>query len=144
MGLAGIMGGLRTAVSATTTNILLESASFSAHVIAGRARRLGLQTDAATRFERGVDPTGQQRALERATALLLEITGGQPGPCLVQSGSVVTRIPVYLRRTYLARSVETRYRIGRDAGLTVGMVVRPRRRLAFSTAFASTSTTKWI
>ncbi|TFG81197.1 MAG: phenylalanine--tRNA ligase subunit beta, partial [Chromatiales bacterium] len=68
IGLAGIMGGSSTAVSALTTNVLFESAFFSPSAIAGRARRLGLQTDAATRFERGVDPTGQQRALERATA----------------------------------------------------------------------------
>ncbi|MBN8279434.1 MAG: phenylalanine--tRNA ligase subunit beta, partial [Gammaproteobacteria bacterium] len=71
VGLAGIMGGAGTAVSAATANVLFESACFTPGVIAGRARRLGLQTDAATRFERGVDPTGQVRALERATELLL-------------------------------------------------------------------------
>jgi phenylalanyl-tRNA synthetase beta chain len=67
VGIAGIMGGSGTAVCPGTTNVLLESAFFSTAAIAGRARRLGLQTEAATRFERGVDPSGQQRALERAT-----------------------------------------------------------------------------
>ncbi|MDH4022526.1 MAG: phenylalanine--tRNA ligase subunit beta [Gammaproteobacteria bacterium] len=68
IGLAGIMGGSGTAVSADTSSVLLEAAYFTPSIIAGRARRLGLQTDASTRFERGVDPAGQRRALERATA----------------------------------------------------------------------------
>jgi len=55
VGLAGIMGGLRTAVSEETTDVFLESAYFSPDAILGRARRLGLQTDASQRFERGVD-----------------------------------------------------------------------------------------
>ncbi len=102
IGVAGIMGGSSTAVSAQTTNVLFESAFFSPSVIAGRARRLGLQTDAATRFERGVDPTGQQRALERATALLLAIAGGVPAGC--QSAGVGVQPPglVVLRRARLA------------------------------------------
>ena len=78
--LAGIMGGADTAVSADTTDVFLESAFFSPSVMAGRARRFGLHTDASLRFERGVDFTGQVRALERATELLLQITGGAAGP----------------------------------------------------------------
>src|SRR5690606_1273814 len=78
IGMAGIMGGASTAVDDTTTDIFLESAYFSPEVIAGRARRYGLHTDASVRFERGVDPQGQARAVERATRLLLEIAGGQP------------------------------------------------------------------
>ena len=102
IGIAGIMGGSSTAVSALTTNVLFESAYFSPSAIAGRARRLGLQTDAATRFERGVDPTGQQRALERATALLLAIAGGVPASCQSAGAGVQPRGPVALRRTRLA------------------------------------------
>ena len=83
VGLAGIMGGERTAVSATTRDVFLEVAWFAPEAIAGRARRLGLHTDASQRFERGVDPSGQERALERATALLLEIAGGQAGPLVI-------------------------------------------------------------
>ena len=80
VGLAGIMGGRRTAIADATTDVLLESAHFSPQAIAGRARPLGLFTDAAQRFERGVDPTLPSAALERATALLIEIAGGEPGP----------------------------------------------------------------
>jgi len=78
--LAGIMGGEATAVTDSTKDIFLESAFFSPAIMAGRARRFGLHTDASLRFERGVDFTQQIRALERATELLLEIVGGQPGP----------------------------------------------------------------
>ncbi len=106
VGLAGIMGGLRTAIGESTVDVLLESAHFTPAIVSGRARRLGLFTDAAQRFERGVDPTLPQMALERATALLLDIAGGEPGE--VQ----VTRVPptpqegpewVSLRRSRLAR-----------------------------------------
>lgn len=78
--LAGVMGGADSAVGDGTRRILLESAWFSPAVITGRARRLGLATESAHRFERGVDPGLQTLAVERATALLLEIAGGRPGP----------------------------------------------------------------
>lgn len=78
--LAGIMGGLRTAVTEKTTNIFLESAWFSPLYIAGRARQYGLFTDAAQRYERGVDPTLQQKALTRAVNLIQSICGGDVGP----------------------------------------------------------------
>ena len=80
VGIAGVMGGQRTAVEKNTTDIFLEAAFFTPEVIAGRARRYGLQTDASLRFERGVDSRQQGRAIERATAFLLEITGGDAGP----------------------------------------------------------------
>jgi phenylalanyl-tRNA synthetase beta chain len=80
LALAGIMGGQSSAVDPQTRNLFLESAFFSPLAIAGRARRYGLHTDASHRFERGVDPQLQARAVERATRLLLEIAGGQPGP----------------------------------------------------------------
>jgi phenylalanyl-tRNA synthetase beta chain len=81
IGIAGIMGGATTSVSQATRDVFLESAFFSPGAIAGRARRHGLQTDASIRFERGVDPSGQVRAVERATSLLLQIAGGAAGPC---------------------------------------------------------------
>ena len=77
--LAGIMGGAPTSVTDATTNIFLESAFFTPDVIAGKARRLGLSTDSSYRFERGVDFGNTLSALERATALILEICGGQAG-----------------------------------------------------------------
>jgi phenylalanyl-tRNA synthetase beta chain len=81
--LAGIMGGDATAVNDQTTNVLFESAWFRPAVIMGKARAYGLHTDASHRFERGVDPQGQVRAIERATELLLEICGGTAGPVLL-------------------------------------------------------------
>lgn len=80
LALAGIMGGLTSAVSETTRDVFLESAYFSPQIIAGKARRFGLYTDSSHRFERGVDPQLQARAIERATALLIDVVGGKPGP----------------------------------------------------------------
>ncbi len=80
IGMAGVMGGLSTAVTEDTVDIYLEGAFFAPTAIAGRARSYGMATDAAHRFERGVDWQGQVRAIERATGLLIEIAGGQPGP----------------------------------------------------------------
>jgi len=77
--LAGIMGGAETRVTASTCHILLESAFFAPQAISGKARSYGLHTESSHRFERGVDPELQARALERATALLLDIVGGRPG-----------------------------------------------------------------
>ncbi len=81
--LGGIMGGLDSSVTDETTDILFEAAWFKPATIMGKARDFGLHTDASHRFERGVDTAYQQRAVERATALLLEIAGGQPGPVMV-------------------------------------------------------------
>ena len=78
--LAGIMGGADTAVSSATVDVFLESACFLPHAMAGRARRYAAHSDASHRFERGVDPALAPVALERATALIREICGGEPGP----------------------------------------------------------------
>ncbi len=78
--IAGVMGGERSGISAATSDVFLECAFFSPRAIAGTARRYGLQTDASQRFERGVDHGLQFAAMERATALLIQIVGGQPGP----------------------------------------------------------------
>ena len=80
LGLAGIMGGDHSGIGDDTTDVLLEVAFFLPDAIAGRGRRYGLVTDASQRFERGVDPTLQERAIERATALLCACAGGVPGP----------------------------------------------------------------
>ena len=80
LALAGIMGGENSGVTSATRSVFLESAFFAPELLAGRARQYGLHTDASHRFERGVDWQLQRRAIERATHLLLAITGGQPGP----------------------------------------------------------------
>ncbi len=89
--LAGIMGGRDSAVGEATCDVLLESAWFNPATIIGKGRRLGLATDSAHRFERGVDPELQVVALERATALILEIAGGSAGPVVEQC--VSDRLP---------------------------------------------------
>jgi phenylalanyl-tRNA synthetase beta subunit (EC 6.1.1.20) len=73
------MGGENTSVTELTKNIFLECAFFTPVTIAGKARQFGLHTDSSHRFERGVDFTLQQRAIERATQLIVDITGGSVG-----------------------------------------------------------------
>ncbi len=105
VGVGGIMGGDRSAVRAGTVDVFLEAAYFSPDAVAGRARRLGALTDAAQRFERGVDPSNQERAMERATELLYSIAGGSPGAAILTQSSeyLPRRLPVRLRRAQLAR-----------------------------------------
>lgn len=109
VGIAGVMGGLRTCVTPATTDIVLEVAFFSPFALAGRARRVGLSTDASQRFERGVDYVGAQRAMERATALIRDCCGGRAGP--VQENLSVEHLPrraaVALRRAQLTRLLGT-------------------------------------
>ncbi|WDE09595.1 phenylalanine--tRNA ligase subunit beta [Thalassomonas haliotis] len=82
LAMAGIFGGLHSGVTSTSQDIFLESAFFAPLAILGKARQYGLHTDASHRYERGVDPQLQHQAMERATALLLEIVGGQAGPVI--------------------------------------------------------------
>ncbi len=105
LALAGIMGGAESGVSAETRDILLESAFFTPVSISGKARSYGLHTDSSHRFERGVDPSLQLRALERATELLLAITGGEPGPVVDALGpqGVPRPSPLTLRRRRIAQ-----------------------------------------
>jgi len=105
VGLAGIMGGARTAISAASREVAFEVAWFDPNAIAGRARQYGLNTDASQRFERGVDPAAQGRAIERASALLLTITGGAAGPVTVHElrDELPQRAPVVLRSRQLQR-----------------------------------------
>ncbi len=101
--LAGIIGGERTGVDAGTTDVLFEAAFFHPDAVAGKARSYGLHTDASLRFERGVDFSATEAAMERATALLLEIAGGQAGPVVVEqlTDRLPKREPVTLRREKL-------------------------------------------
>jgi len=105
IGLAGIMGGLSTAVSEATTDVFFEAAFWPQAFMAGRARSYGMHTDASLRFERGVDFDGQARAVERATQLLLEIAGGEAGPLMhqVAEAHLPRRVPISLRRARVSR-----------------------------------------
>ncbi len=74
--IGGIMGGLNSEIRDDTETILLESAYFSPASIRKSSRALGMSTDAAFRFERGIDPEGVVRALDRAAGLMAELSGG--------------------------------------------------------------------
>ena len=98
LALAGIMGGQRSSVTDSTTNIVLESAFFNPLAIAARARRFGLHTDASQRFERGVDFELPELALARAVDLITSVTGSQAGQ-IVKVENIVhlpTRTPITL------------------------------------------------
>ncbi|HKR39345.1 MAG TPA: phenylalanine--tRNA ligase subunit beta [Paraburkholderia sp.] len=105
LAVAGVMGGFDSRVSDATRDVFLESAHFAPSAIMGRARKLGLATDAAHRFERGVDPELPRGAIERATALLMEIAGGQPGEVSEAATPAHLRQPVtvLLRRARIPR-----------------------------------------
>jgi phenylalanyl-tRNA synthetase beta chain len=105
VGLAGIMGGLESAVSLETRDIFFEAAFFTPDAVLGRARRLGLVTDAGQRFERGVDPEGGARAIERAVGLLSASAGGAAGAVTVTESSAYLpqRAAVKLRASQLRR-----------------------------------------
>jgi phenylalanyl-tRNA synthetase beta chain len=95
--LGGVMGGLESMVTDATTNVFFEAAFFDPAAIQGRARKLGLTSDAAYRFERGVDFAGARAALELATRLTLEICGGAAGPVTEAVGKLPGREPVRVR-----------------------------------------------
>lgn len=80
LAMAGIFGGLGSGVTQNTKHIVLESAFFTPIFIAGKAREYGLHTESSHRYERGVDPMLQHKAIERATQLIIEICGGEVGP----------------------------------------------------------------
>lgn len=104
--MAGVMGGQASAVGENTQTIFLESAFFTPLSIAGCARRYGLHTDSSHRFERGVDPQLTRQAMERATALLLAIVGGQASPVIeVAAQSQLPTVPTIALRTTRVKRV---------------------------------------
>jgi len=88
---AGVMGGKDSSVTSSTSSIFLESAYFKPSVIRGKARKFGFQTEASLRFERGVDYTIQEFALNRATYLLNQTIGGEIGSVI--SDSLIKELP---------------------------------------------------
>ncbi len=103
--LAGLMGGFDTRVTEATRNVFLEAAHFAPEAIIGRSRRLGLHTDAAHRFERGVDPELPAAAIELATRLILDAAGGVPGPVVAAELDAHLAQPrqIHLRRARMQR-----------------------------------------
>ena len=103
--LAGVMGGQGSAVSDTTVDVFLEAAHFDPLTLAGEARRYGLHTDASHRFERGVDAELPRHAIELATALIIEVLGGEAGPVLEMTNAkhLPQRLAINLRRQRITR-----------------------------------------
>lgn len=97
IGLAGIMGGDSTKADLDTRNVFVEAAFFFPEAIAGRARRYNFTSDASHRFERGVDFENNIEGIERATALVLQICGGEPGPVVDTVAKLPQRYPVKIR-----------------------------------------------
>lgn len=107
LAMGGIFGGEHSGVNDETQNVLLECAFFSPLSITGRARRHGLHTDASHRYERGVDPALQYKAMERATRLLIAICGGEAGPVIdvTNEATLPKRATITLRRSKLDRLI---------------------------------------
>lgn len=107
LAMAGIFGGEHSGVNDQTQDVLLECAFFSPLSITGRARRHGLHTDASHRYERGVDPALQFKAMERATRLLIDICGGNAGPVIDVTHDAALPKPatITLRRSKLDRLI---------------------------------------
>ncbi len=95
--LGGVMGGHATMVGDATTEVFFEAAFFDPEAVQGKARELQLASDAAYRFERGVDFAGARAAVARATQLPLEICGGQAGPVTEAVGQLPARSAVSVR-----------------------------------------------
>ncbi|MDO9048347.1 MAG: phenylalanine--tRNA ligase subunit beta [Methylobacter sp.] len=107
LALAGVMGGSESAVSDETQDVFLECAFFTPQSIAGKARNYGLHTDSSHRFERGVDPTLQERAIERATQLIINIAGGSVGAIteVTTAATLPQRFAVLLRKQRLEKTL---------------------------------------
>ena len=103
--LAGVMGGLETEVTADTVDVLIECASFDPGSVRRTARSTGLATDASYRFERGIDPGGQEAALRRTVELILAIAGGEADPVGIRVGRVSAEAPALELRASRVRRV---------------------------------------
>ena len=112
--LAGVMGGLETAIGDATRNILLESAHFDPSVVRRSARSFGMHTDASHRFERGTDPRATVDGLDRAARMIVAVCGGKVARGVVDA--VAREIPLRklaLREAFLAASLGMTIPFGR-------------------------------
>ncbi|NUM88037.1 MAG: phenylalanine--tRNA ligase subunit beta, partial [Bdellovibrionales bacterium] len=95
--LAGVMGGKDTEVSEKTVNVLLEAAEFQPSSVRRTSRRLGLLSDAAFRYERGIDSSRVEWAMNRATQIILDVAGGKARKAVCHSATKEKRPPLALR-----------------------------------------------
>src|SRR5438552_3308175 len=111
------MGGEASAVSGSTAEVFLEAAWFNPSAVAGRARRFALSSDAAFRFERGVDFAATPEAIERATRLVLDVCGGAAGPVSEATAALPQRNPVRLRSSRASKIIGVQFSDEQIAGL---------------------------
>ncbi|OHC64329.1 MAG: phenylalanine--tRNA ligase subunit beta [Rhodocyclales bacterium GWA2_65_19] len=123
LAMAGIMGGEHSGIGDATRDLFLESAFFPPAAIAGKARALGFGSDASHRYERGVDFELQRKAIERATQLILDTCGGQPGPVVeaVAAAHLPSRKPVRLRTARAAKVLGITLGAERIEGILKGL-----------------------
>ncbi|MDP2823960.1 MAG: phenylalanine--tRNA ligase subunit beta [Sulfuritalea sp.] len=123
LAMAGVMGGEDTGITETTSDLFLESAFFAPAAIAGKARSFGFASDASHRYERGVDFDLSRLAIERATQLIVDICGGQPGPVVeaISAAHLPSRQPVRLRTARAARVLGIRLAAERIEGILKGL-----------------------
>ncbi len=117
LALGGIMGGEASAVSGSTAEVFLEAAWFNPSAVAGRARRFALSSDAAFRFERGVDFAATSEAIERATQLIFDVCGGAAGPISEAAAALPQRNPVRLRSSRASKIIGVQFSDDQIAGL---------------------------
>jgi phenylalanyl-tRNA synthetase beta chain len=109
LALGGIMGGEASAVSGSTVEVFLEAAWFNPSAVAGRTRRFALSSDAAFRFERGVDFAATAEAIERATQLIFDVCGGAAGPTSEAVATLPQRKPVRLRSNRASKIIGVQF-----------------------------------
>jgi len=127
IGLAGIMGGESTKADADTCNVFLESAFFYPDAIAGRARRYNFTSDASHRFERGVDFDNNVEGIERATRLIVDICGGDPGPTVDTVANLPERPAVRMRVGRAQKVIGLPIPAAEMAALLDRLALQPRR-----------------
>ena len=123
LAMAGVMGGEHSGINDATRDLFLESAFFPPAAIAGKARALGFSSDASHRYERGVDFDLQRKAIERATQLIVDICGGQPGPVIeaVSPAHLPVRKPVRLRTARAAKVLGITFAVQRIESILKGL-----------------------
>ena len=126
--LGGIMGGEPSGCGDETTNVILEIALFDAKRTASTGRKLGIESDARTRFERGLDPAMVRAGADYATRLILELCGGEVSDLVVAGTEPAARKPFNFRLNQLERlagitlDVETIETHLRDLGFSVEII----------------------
>jgi phenylalanyl-tRNA synthetase beta chain len=126
--MGGVMGGLESMVTDATTHVFFEAAYFDPAVIQGKTRELGINSDAAYRFERGVDFDSAREGLEYVTRLTLKICGGEAGPVTEAVGDLPTREAVLMRPARAVRLIGMPISTGEMEAIFVRLQCKVERR----------------